>query len=96
MKPIANFSEVFLKHLEDAREPNYILIYAAKLATLIGSEKTKALECLASCIEGLFEGTFYEKRYDLEASIHLKTVFGDKPELLKEWKKGEKLDLAQF
>ena len=96
VKPIANFSELFLEHLENAREPNYIIIYAAKLATLTGSEKTDALGCLASCVEGLLEGTFLKKRYDLEASLHLKTVFGNNPELLKEWKKGEKLDFVEF
>ena len=97
IKPMANFAELYIKHFSNARIPNYITHYAAKLAQAQSDEEAKTLlKFLAVCVEAFLDGTFLQKRYDLNASKHLQVVFGERPSLLETWKKGEKADLAQF
>lgn len=93
---IDNFDEKFEAAFGGDRYPNFILTYAAKLLILKDNEKKQAFEALSQSVNGILQGKFPEMRYDLNKSDHLSAVFSERPELLKEWKKGKKVKFGDF
>ncbi len=90
-KKIDNFSEQYAKYFSGTRVPNFILTYAAKLHS-----NTQLLKCLSIGLDGILADAFPEMRYNIQKSEHLQKVFFENPDLLKEWKKGEKAPLGIF
>jgi hypothetical protein len=89
-----NFDELYVKHFANARIPNYIIIYAARLQSLSPEDKQPVLAALSTCIEKMFNETLPEERYN--EHVHLQTVFSGREKLLEQWKRGEKIDLINF
>ncbi|MBA3603421.1 MAG: hypothetical protein H0W50_07225 [Parachlamydiaceae bacterium] len=90
-KKIDNFPLQFTKYFSGSRVPNFIIIYATKLHF-----DWQLLKCLGICIDGILADAFPEMRYEMKKSVHLKKVFFEKGNLLKEWQKGESVPLGNF
>jgi hypothetical protein len=69
------------------RQPNALLKYMSK----IDSESIATKKSFVNFICNTIDGTFIENRYKLENSPHLRKVFAKRPNLLKEWIKGDKI-----
>jgi ankyrin repeat protein len=56
-------------------------------------EEKEALDLLSTYVEDVLEGRFLDERYNLDKSIHLKTIFSNpfRSSLLEKWKSGETL-----
>ena len=97
IKSTKNFAERFLEIFEEAKVPNYIILYAAKIALLDCKEKEELFPCLASIVDDILENQFYKNRYDITKSLHLRTIFESRLELFEKWKQGEKnINLMDF
>jgi hypothetical protein len=94
IKPFENFNTLYAKCFAEARIPNYIITYAARLQSLGLQEKEPVLASLSTCIENMLDGTFSQERYS--DHVHLQKVFLGREQLLEQWKQGEISDLTDF
>ncbi|HEX4840092.1 MAG TPA: hypothetical protein VFU89_06590 [Rhabdochlamydiaceae bacterium] len=65
------------------RYPNALITYATRLQTL--SPKDQLMALLGKFANSVLDKTFPQIRYDLTESVHLKSLFSENPELLKQW-----------
>lgn len=79
---VQGFEKRYAETLSSFRKKEVIFTYLAHLKTL-GDDKVAAFKVI---LENIFNGTFYDKRYDIP---HLKAVFGKFPDLQAKWRKGE-------
>lgn len=73
--------ETLLDTFAKFRNPEAIWIYLAGMKTL---QDPKVMECLAEYASTVTDGTFLEKRYDLDLNPHLKTMGA---EVVAKWRK---------
>jgi hypothetical protein len=90
---MGDFADRYVSHFTEARIPNYIGNYIAKVQFL---RDKVVLNTLVDCVEGMLEGTLSQQRYDISKSVHLKTVFSGRDTLFEEWQKGAAIQLENF
>ncbi len=90
-----DFFARFLKFQESFRAKDAIVTYAATLEKLPLHEKELCKPVLQSYVQGIFDGSFKDRRYEKENNPHLQEVFKD-PALEEEWKKGAEYSLGPF
>jgi hypothetical protein len=96
IKPIDDFAGRYQKHFAEARLPHYILTYISKIEFLPAEEKKSLMDTLKVCVEAILEGNLKQVRYDMDQSLHLKTVFLNRQDLFEEWKSGASYALDEF
>jgi ankyrin repeat protein len=85
-----------LKSRKKFRQIEGVFLCLDRIRTLfmfqLGEEKNTILKALSIYLRDILDGKFIENRYDLEKSLHLKTVFGGDDSgkaLLEKWKENE-------
>jgi ankyrin repeat protein len=96
LKGVNDVADKFLRTFRSFRNPEAILIYCGTLTKAYNKEILT--EPLSTFVSDVLEGRFLEKRYDLDQSVHLKTVFGGEAgaELLKIWRENESLPVEKL
>lgn len=90
MASINDFREKYLKTILKARDPPALMVYGTKLRSLSPDQRVPVLRLLKDFTTAVLNENYKKWRYDEMASNHLKTVFQGRPEMEKEWQKGEK------
>ncbi len=90
-----DFFPIFLKFQESFRSKDAIFTYAATIERLPPYEKELCKPILQSYVQGIFDGSFKERRYEKKNNPHLQEVFKD-PTLEELWKKGAEYSLESF
>jgi hypothetical protein len=96
IKAISDFGEHYQRCFGNARIPHYILQYIAVIERSPENEKERLMSTLVSCVEGILEGNLESLRYDMDQSLHLKTIFSTREDLFEAWKKGAAHPLSDF
>jgi hypothetical protein len=93
---IENFAEKYHATLGKFRDQTALMTYRGRLERLPPYEQEAVLKELNAFVESVLQGTFHEERYSQSDSEHLRKVFQGRPELEKEWRKGEAQPLQKF
>jgi hypothetical protein len=96
IKAIADFEERYQRCFGNARLPHYILQYIAVIERSPANEKESLMSTLVTCVEAILEDNLESLRYDMDQSLHLKTIFSTRKDLFEAWKKAEVRPLSDF
>jgi hypothetical protein len=94
IKPMIDFTHRYMKYFGEARVPHYICAYIAATQSL--KDDRIFQNTLTYCVEGILEDNLKERRYNLNASSHMHTIFSQRKTLLEQWKEGETTQLKAF
>lgn len=93
---VANFEGKFEATLEQFRQKEALVTYAARLQQLDGKEKEDALYHLNYFLESVLNSKFLAKRYRTDFNPHLEKIFKFSPYLQEKWPERTTLSSQDF
>lgn len=99
LEAIPNFNQRYAETIgsDQTRNRLALLIYGAKLGSLSGEAREKALQTLKEFTQSVLEGRYSEWRYQPNKKArHFDFVTQNRPQLKAEWIKGERLALSEL
>ena len=92
---IDNLSQKYMESFGTSRQPQALVLYTSKMASL---NDKKVMECLGDFARAVLEGTFSVERYALLKNPHLTVLFGEgkNSQICEEWKKGSIEDVSSY